>query len=442
MADIYNNAREQAQYYPDILNIGNTVFPLLYVYYMGNPDYKKYIGSETKFEQGLSLGVKCLELSQDDRDSTERLDVIKTNFQDNVAKYHKMLTSAAEKNRMWLWGMNNAIVALMEKYKVRVPKIKGVYYEGKDRKGTAYTPILDPNDPKNLFNMMESLRLLFENDLLAADYDMGTRPISLATGEYADKDSENLDRQRSSRLLGFPKIGQFTLNTRTIKPEYGRSFSGTDMKVIITMNDLVTMIKTMTTLSWSVHRGKPTGRPLGRPGPRGRASGSRTVAGTMIFAAGDHEPLLDIIPVESPTRKLQQTGWNTTAYRKVMMPDQLPPFDVMVIMNNEYGTAAITTIYGVEIVDYGSQYSVDNLINEHVYQYTASGMDPLVEAYADENGYFDPYGMLQGGYSEMWFRKEAAMEGLLNSDFEQQYMDILQARNQDALLTGGGKKNT
>ena len=71
------------------------------------------------------------------------------------------------------------------------------------------------------------------------------------------------------------------------------------------------------------------------------------------------------------------------------------------------------------------QYNVDNLMNEHVYQYTAAGMDPIVEAYPDENGFIDPYGVLQGGYSEMWFRREAAMHGLLYSDLEQAYFDHL-----------------
>jgi hypothetical protein len=346
-----------------------------------------------------------------------------------VPKYFTMLTSAADKNKMWLWEMNNAVTNVMNKYKVRMPQIKGVYYEGKDRKGTSYHPILDSSDPNNLWNMMEALRILFENEILSADFDLGTRPISLITGKYATIESETLEQQRQSRVLGFPKVGQFQLNNAPDKPKFGTTFSGTDMKVIITLNNYVTMIKTMTSFSWSVHKGKPTGRPLGRPGSRGRAGGSRTIAGTMIFAATDHEPLLDIIPEDVPTRKQEAMGWNNSPYKKVVLPDQLPPFDVMIIMANEYGTSAITTLYGVEIVDYGSQYGVDNLVNEYVYQYTASGMDPLVEAYPDENGYFDPYGLLQGGYSEMWFRKEAAMEGLLHSSLEDMWMNHIRSLN-------------
>jgi len=427
--DTYDDSK-QAKSYPDVLNVGNTLFPMLYIYYYGDDKYIGLVGSDKKFGDGLKLSIPTLQLDPDG-DVEKVKDLAEEQIKTNIIKYNKMLTSAASKNKMWLWSMNNAVSALMQKYKVRLPQIRGNYYEGKDRKGTDYTPILNPDDPNNLFNMMEALRLLFENDMLPADFDLGTRPISLYTGTFADVDAVNNQAERMGRLIGMPSVGQFTLNTKNIKPMFGRTFSGTDMKVIITLNDTVTMIKSMTSLSWSVHRGKATGRPLGRPGPRGRAAGSRTIAGTMIFAAADHEPLLDIIPEEVPTRKLNQMGWNKTPNKKVFMPDQLPPFDIMIIMNNEYGSAAISTIYGVEIVDYGAQLSVDNLINEHVYQYTASGMDPLVEAYPDENGYFDPYGLLQGGYSEMWFRKEAAMEGLLHSDFEQQYIDLLVEANRD-----------
>jgi len=421
-----NNGIDQAQSYPDVLNVGNTVFPMLYIYYYSDESRKSKIGSTAKFELGLRESLPILGIDIKQKELTdETIEQIGA----NIFRYGKMLTSAASKNKMWLWAMNNAVSALMQKYGVRLPKIKGMYYEGKNRSGTSYNPILDPEDPDNLNNMMEALRLMYENDLLPANYDLGTRSISLYTGVYTDIDGVNNQREQSDRRYSLPRVGQFTLNNKTIKPIMGRTFSGTDMKIMITLNDTVTMIKTMTSLSWSVHRGKATGRPLGRPGPRGRAAGSRTIAGTMIFAASDHEPFLDILSEDVPTRRLDQMGWNTAPCRKVILPDQLPPFDIMVIMNNEYGTAAITTIYGVEIVDYGAQLAVDNLINEHVYQYTASGMDPLVEAYADENGYFDPYGLLQGGYSEMWFRKEAAMEGYLHSDFEQQYIDKLKRFN-------------
>jgi hypothetical protein len=40
--------------YPDSLSVGNTLFPMLYIYFMGNETRKKKVGNTYKFEQGLN----------------------------------------------------------------------------------------------------------------------------------------------------------------------------------------------------------------------------------------------------------------------------------------------------------------------------------------------------------------------------------------------------
>lgn len=407
---------ENENSFTNTLSVGDILFPLLYIYYMGNDVNKRRVGNSYSFEDGLKLVFKTVYNYSD----SELEDIIK-HFNINIVRYYHMLTSAAVSNPTWLWEMNNAIVSIMEKYKTRMPQIRGEYYEGSDGVGTSYSPILNPTDSKNLFNMMETLRILFENDLIPADYNLGIRPISLYTGKHADESALNRENIGLSRLLGIPIQGQFHLNSRTAPPMMGKTFTGVDMKIIITLNQTVTMIENMTSFSWSVHRGKPTGRPLGKSAPSGRGKGSRTIAGSMVFAVSDHEPFLDIIPGDAPSKKLTDMGWNKTPNRKVMMPDQLPPFEVMIMMKNEYGNCAISSLYGVEIVDYGGNQSIDNMVNEHVYQYTAVAMDPLVEAYPDENGFLDPYGLLQGGSSNMWMKREAAIEGVLHTDLEDMY---------------------
>jgi hypothetical protein len=413
---------EQSKAYSDTLNVGDILFPMLYIYYMGNDVNKRRVGNTYKFEDGLKTAFQnAFNYAADD------IETIIKQFDINIVRYYHMIASAAVSNPIWLWEMNNAVVNVMERYKSRMPQIRGQYYEGSNGSGTSYSPILNSGDVNNLFNMMETLRILFENDLIPADFNLGTRPISLYTGKHSDDSATVNANQKMSRLLGVPIQGQFHLNSRSTPPMMGKTFTGVDMKTIITLNQTVTMIESMTSFSWSVHRGKPTGRPLGKAGPSGRGKGSRTIAGTMVFAVSDHEPLLDIIPATAPSKKLTDMGWNNTTYRKVMMPDQLPPFDVMIMMKNEYGNYAISSIYGIEIVDYGGTQSIDNMINEHVYQYTAVAMDPLVEAYPDENGFLDPYGLLQGGYSSMWMKREAAIEGVLHSDLEDMYFSDFKA---------------
>jgi len=395
-----------------ITSFGSTLFPMLYFY----ARHKNLITEYTKNKYLYDIKQFNNENIQLNSKDIESL------YNSAATTIYMKMTSAAKKNPSWIWSLNNTVSSIMERYKVRLPQVKGALYTNK-RGEVSYTPILDQGDPNNFENILECLRLLYENDIIVYNYDLGIRDIDINTGNYNSiRGSETNAKDHS---IHKPIVGQFVLNNNNIKPAYGRTFTGTDMKVLVSLGNTVTPIKNMTTFTWSVHRGKGVGRPVGRPGSLGRSKGPRTIAGTMIFAVTDHEPLLDIIPSTAPTRRLDRTGWNQKGYRSVIMPDDLPPFDITVVMGNEYGAYAILTVYGIEIIDYGGQYNVDNLMNEHVYQYTAAGMDPIVEAYPDENGFIDPYGVLQGGYSEMWFRREAAMHGLLYSDLEQAYFDHL-----------------
>lgn len=103
------------------------------------------------------------------------------------------------------------------------------------------------------------------------------------------------------------------------------------------------------------------------------------------------------------------------------MPDQIPPFDLTLILMNEYGYATIMSLYGVQLVDEGGVLSVDNLITEAVVQYVAVGMDPLVQVEVGENGEIDPYGLFQGGFAEIWKHREAMVAGVAYTNLERAF---------------------
>lgn len=44
-----------------------------------------------------------------------------------------------------------------------------------------------------------------------------------------------------------------------------------------------------------------------------------------------------------------------------IIADEIPPFDITISMGNEYGKAAVMVLYGVEILNQGSQLSMDNI---------------------------------------------------------------------------------
>lgn len=97
---------------------------------------------------------------------------------------------------------------------------------------------------------------------------------------------------------------------------------------------------------------------------------SRTIAGTISFAVFNRDALTDLGGVYR--REKQE-------YNQLYpLADQLPPFDVILTFRNEHGATATRTVYGLEIVDDGETYSIDDMMIEKVYQYVARDQDPML----------------------------------------------------------------
>ena len=83
-------------------------------------------------------------------------------------------------------------------------------------------------------------------------------------------------------------------------------------------------------------------------------------------------------------------GNDTTANQPVlfekleaMYADQIPPFDVVINMINEYGQAASMAINGVEILNEGSGMSIDDITTDKACTFVARGithLTPLVNS--------------------------------------------------------------
>ena len=63
----------------------------------------------------------------------------------------------------------------------------------------------------------------------------------------------------------------------------------------------------------------------------------------------------------------------------VMRPwyvDQIRPFDVVIVAMNEYGMGAQMRIYGIEILNEGSGFSIDDIVIENQMTYVARTILP------------------------------------------------------------------
>lgn len=188
------------------------------------------------------------------------------------------------------------------------------------------------------------------------------------------------------------------------------SFSGVDIKVVIDGN----VAGTMQAVSYAIQREKAPIYVMGKVDPLSFSRGKRGIAGTMISIMLDQhmiwrEPwassskvVLDkdeIIPdefnspqaaglnanidafggisaanasgsfgngVDSAVTGSLADGWEARGPNYV---DQIAPFDISIIAVNEYGMAAMMRIYGCEILNEGSGFSIDDIVIENQMTY-------------------------------------------------------------------------
>jgi len=181
------------------------------------------------------------------------------------------------------------------------------------------------------------------------------------------------------------------------------SFSGSD--IVAVFNG--TPIANLAGITWSVTREKAPIFTMGSPNPRSFSRGKRGIAGSLIFMSFDRSALYALIQHEANNNadnfKIWTRSWNilpnmgsnaaggiaaaipdvtsanfgvTSALPYYM--DQIPPFDITLTFANEYGQAAVKSIYGVELLNEGSGASMDDMVMEETMTFVAREIGPLI----------------------------------------------------------------
>ena len=407
--------------YPENMALGNTLFPLLYLFYHGSDENRALIGDQELMQQGL---IKYMEQTTSMGEASSTInsgDNKLAVFTRNVPKLYKMFLAALKKNDQYLWMLTNHCAQVLSTYKSRIPVRNGNFYVDEVTGKSSYYPVLRASDSSALKNCMEVLRVLYENNVIQWDYNFGIRAIHLETGDFIDSYDESSDLTKVARDLGIPQKGMFTINKNRKTDFMYHTFSGIDITAVASLSDVVTPLEGMTQISWSVYRPKTPTRTLGKINAAGRVAGSRTIAGTMIFTLFDHHPLHDIIPDDMYANQKPIASQSSRLWKPKVMADQIPPFDLVIILQNEYGFASVVTLYGISIVNESSVVGMDNMVTELVCEYVAAGMDPITQVEMDEFGNVDPYGLMNGNSSDFWRNRDIVISGVAYSDLEQAY---------------------
>lgn len=194
---------------------------------------------------------------------------------------------------------------------------------------------------------------------------------------------------------------------RTIASEYTKTyttFSGCD--IVCTFGN--TVIGELQAITYSVSREKAPVYTLGSAEPRSFSRGKRGIAGTLVFTVFDRDALIEGLrehiaqaatfqriggelnmqpmTIEDWDKKMTErvtdgTGGIlstpnsiTNKVASIADPkyaDEVPPFDVTISFANEYGQKAVLVIYGCEILNEGSGFSIDSVTSEKACSFVA-----------------------------------------------------------------------
>ena len=127
------------------------------------------------------------------------------------------------------------------------------------------------------------------------------------------------------------------------------------------------------TVSYSVHMERKSVRAIGNINAKDYVLGPRTIAGTLIFTVFN----------KHFAKKIMNDINEDTDAKYAFLADELPPFNIIISLANEYGVKAKLVIYGVRLINEGQVMSINNIYTENTYQFVATDLEYL----DNENNY-------------------------------------------------------
>jgi hypothetical protein len=161
---------------------------------------------------------------------------------------------------------------------------------------------------------------------------------------------------------------------RGINPESLRVDQADEDYNIITTKEgdaFIDNMASLQTMSISSTRDHKAARRLGESDPFDYSRGSRTVAGSLVFAQIYGDAFRKF--AESVSMYNAQSAKDSRNYSA----DALPPFNVILNAQNESGGAMFGVVRGIRITNTGSSFGIHDLYTEQVYSFVAEAYRPL-----------------------------------------------------------------
>lgn len=129
------------------------------------------------------------------------------------------------------------------------------------------------------------------------------------------------------------------------------------------------------TISYSIHMEKSPVRSIGNVNAKDYVMGQRTIAGSLVFAVFNKHFAKQMM---EENNRLFKAG-------KMFLVDELPPFNIVISLANEYGLRSKLVIYGVRLLNEGQVMSINDVYTENTYQFMATDLEYLNDELAYES---------------------------------------------------------
>lgn len=155
---------------------------------------------------------------------------------------------------------------------------------------------------------------------------------------------------------------------------YTYSYSGADCRAYCWFPDrthLVYSLKSLATISLSVHEAKSPVRRLGNRGVSGFTESIRTIAGSMVFTIIEDHPLKDLLNMNY----VDEEAPASIDERSIYSATSLEPINILLKYKTEVdsakGAGTSIEIMGLRFVNEGEVTSVNDMVTEMIVQFIA-----------------------------------------------------------------------
>lgn len=334
------------------------------------------------------------------------------------------------RNLEYMDRLNKAVGRLVTIHRAAGLKSDKNYFNTRTQQYQPYPPFVSGStgDRAAQFdNLANTLATLVFSKVLTEGAELPIPTIDRFSGEFCIPDEQEAEQFVSQEIFGVPSQAVFTISDRINNIDRrGFSFTSVDITAKAAFGNIVTDVRGLSLVSWSVHRDKNSDRRLNEKKSTEHARGAQTVAGSLIFSLFDEDPVRGFVPVEMFHGDTPIAGPDGFTDIEEMLPTDIPRFDLALTFTNEYGAAASCVIWGVDITDAGTALSTRQLENDYTVQFKALDMDPLKPAALDEDrelGFFGSGGGIENTFERK--RRAALFEDRAGRDFEALYRSTL-----------------